>query len=166
MKSLFISHLTFIPQHKTGGHCAYFYSRWASAWVTASVLHNKFILWNMFISLWIWICFLPMKGHVGNNRGRQYLRMQSQCRDWGEKKGIRREIQESRRMHSCGKTDATLRDTEGKLATKWGRVKRKKESGKVRRRNGHSEEPGTIWEIKQVKATLKYKLMSSERIKK
>lgn len=47
-------------------------------------------------------------------------------------------------MHSCVKTDATLLDTEGKLATKWGRVKRKKESGKERRRTAHAEEPGTI----------------------
>lgn len=45
-------------------------------------------------------------------------------------------------MHSCVKTDATLPDTEEKLTTKWERVKKEKESGKVRRRNGHTEEPG------------------------
>lgn len=112
------------------------------------------------------MCFLQMKEHMGNNWWRQYLRMQSQCRDWGEKRGIRREIWESRRMHSCVKTDATLPDTEEKLTTKWERVKKEKESGKVRRRNGHTEEPGMTWEINQVKGTLKYKLMSSERIKK
>lgn len=69
--------------------------------------------------------------------------MPSQCRDCDEKRGIRSEIQESKRMHSCVKTDATLSDTEEKLTTNWGRVKREKESGKVRRRNGHAEEPGT-----------------------
>lgn len=84
-----------------------------------------------------------MKGHTGNNQWRQYLRMPSQCRDCGEKRGIRREIQGSRRMHSCVKTDATLPDTEEKLTTNWEGSKKKKKSGKVRRRNGHAEELGT-----------------------
>lgn len=61
--------------------------------------------------------------------------------------------------------DRCCPDTEEKLATKTGRLK-KGNQGRWEEERGHAEEPGTIWEKKQVKATLKYILKSLERIKK